>query len=262
VMISVDIHSMTYTNDGEFNQKTWLEKIIGNKKKLPSIQIIKNFQIDIAENEKVSLIGSNGAGKTTLLRIMAGIEKAFQGSLTYQGEALVKPDKRIYLLHQRNTLLPWLTVKENLKFSSSKENRDQLEIVIEKFGLDSLINAFPKTLSGGEAARVALACAYSADPELLLLDEPFRGLDQLAVENCQLLLDEWLSGSNTLKAILLVSHSIREAINFSSRLIMVGMRPLQIVEEISLTEIDKENDFQQLLKIEKKVKSNLDSTFS
>lgn len=256
ILLEAIINSMSFYDGGNSNNGGWLNRIFGTTKK-SQLDIIDEFSITIKRGDKLSLIGRNGAGKTTLLRILTGIEKRFKGQVKYREQKLVEPNKLIYLLHQRNTLLPWFSVKQNLEFSASKESKELILKAVEKFSLGKLLDVYPKRLSGGETAKVAFACAYCANPEVLLLDEPFRGLDQLAVESCQELLDEWLISDSNLKAILLVSHSIKEAIYFSSKIVVVGSRPMCLIKEFDFDSEKLQKDASTIATLEKEIKHHL-----
>jgi NitT/TauT family transport system ATP-binding protein len=261
VILSANINSMSISRPKSTQSKKWWA-LLSSKADSQQIDLINELNVEILEKEKLCIIGANGAGKTTLMRILAGIEKEYDGKVHFENKILKEPNKKIYLLHQKNTLLPWFTVKENLKFSASSDDKTIFKIAVDKFKLSQLLEVYPKTLSGGECARVALACAYIANPEILLLDEPFRGLDKLTIENCQRLLDEWLSDPTNLKAIVMVSHSIKEAIKFSSRIIIVSSRPMKITNDIDLDKVCNTEGGKPLEEIESMIETVISEALS
>src|SRR5215212_8377333 len=176
--------------------------------------LIEDVSFDVAPRERVAFIGRSGAGKTTLLRIVAGLERCFQGSVMLDGQALDGPVRSVQLLFQDNRLLPWKTAFENVAFATDDPkgvtNAEQVMLALGRVGLQDRADAWPKNLSGGEAARVAIARALIASPRLLLLDEPFQNLDsitRLEVER------QLLAALETVKPMmLLVSHDVQDAV--------------------------------------------------
>ncbi len=194
-------------------------------------QVIQDFELTIERGEVVAIIGASGAGKTTLLRILAGVETSYDGYVKLDGDQVTKPNRRVYLMPQEHTLLPWRNVERNLAFNfrnGTEESRlatpDRL---LGMFKLSDKRYQYPHSLSGGERARVALMCAMCAMPEILLLDEPFRGLDQLTMERCQDDLVRWLGETKAQESVVLVSHSIADAVFLADRVVVVGSRPLR-----------------------------------
>src|SRR2546425_6263343 len=195
--------------------------------------LIENLTIHVKKEDVISLVGLSGVGKSTLLRILAGLETRFVGKVSLVGEAIRSPSRRIQIVFQDNCLLPWLDVEGNIAFAIKAEDqakRKQLTMHwIDNVGLRDKAKAFPKTLSGGEASRVAFARAFIAPPEVLLLDEPFRALDTITKEGLQDLLIQFADEPNT--TIILVSHSIDDAVFLSDRVIVLAGYPLCILEE-------------------------------
>ena len=193
-----------------------------------SLPVIGNLKFTVDRGEVMALVGASGSGKTTVLRIVAGLEHGFDGSVKLNGAEIVKADRRIYLMPQAHTLLPWLTAEQNLLFNvpAGKETCMPEEL-LEKFKLLGRRHAYPATLSGGERARIALMCAMCAAPEVLLLDEPFRGLDQITSEECQEDLVSWFARTDVEESVILVSHSIPDAVFLADRVMVVYPCPLR-----------------------------------
>ncbi len=188
-----------------------------------------HFNLDINENEFLTLFGSSGAGKTTLMRLIAGLEKPKSGRIEVHGEVWFDSVKRINLPPQKRSvgfvfqdyaLFPTMSVKENLLFAAeNNEQRKNVDQLIEMIELTSLANRLPYSLSGGQKQRVALARALVRQPKILLLDEPLSALDPAMRQKLQ---NELALLHNKLGVTtLLVSHDIAETVKLSNRLASV-----------------------------------------
>jgi ABC-type nitrate/sulfonate/bicarbonate transport system ATPase subunit len=201
-------------------------------------RLITDFFLEVRPGEVLTIVGESAAGKTTLLRILSALERRFRGSVALGGEPIVRPDRRIYLMPQAHTLLPWLSVEGNLLFfachNSGQDAAGAVDGFLERLELTNRRETYPKTLSGGERARVALACAMIAAPDVLLLDEPFRSLDQVTSERCQRYLLEWLDYTARKEIVVIVSHSVSDAVFLGDRLIVVRREPLSVYREFNI----------------------------
>ncbi len=185
----------------------------------------------------VALIGPNGCGKSTLLRAMAGLIEPSDGTITLDGDRIIGPDPRIGLVFQEPRLLPWRSAADNITYPlelagwSAERRATRLAELVELVALDrSVIRNRPAELSGGTSQRVALARALALQPGVLLLDEPFSALDALSRERFDLeLLRLWERAAST---IVLVTHSIAEAIIVADRIIVLSPRPGRVVADI------------------------------
>jgi ABC-type nitrate/sulfonate/bicarbonate transport system ATPase subunit len=223
--------------------------------------LIRDVSLKVAAGEVLSIVGPTGAGKTTLLRILAGLETEFDGQVSLNGDPIEKPDRRIYLMPQAHTLLPWLSVRRNLLFAAARDGDDwnpgdDTGRLLEKFELTDKQHRYPHTLSGGERARVALTCAMIAKPEVLLLDEPFRGVDQVTTEKCQDHLFKWLEETDQHESVVIVSHSISDAVFLGNRVIVVAKNPLR-VHRLFETPTHRKRRSSELAKLEEDVFSAL-----
>jgi NitT/TauT family transport system ATP-binding protein len=203
--------------------------------------VIKDINFDVFENEFVSLVGPTDAGKSTLLRIIAGIDKPTKGKVIYRGEEVSGPNPNTALVFQTFALLPWLTVLQNIclgleaKGIPKKEAIRVAEKYIDKMGLEGFEEAYPRELSRGMKQRVGLARALAMEPELLLMDEPFANLDILSAQNLrEEIIDLWQDKSLPLKSILMVTHSIEEAVYLSDRVIIISEGPGKTIKEVKI----------------------------
>ena len=203
--------------------------------------VLDNVELDLRENEIVSLLGRSGSGKSTLLRIIAGLMPASAGDVTIGGKPVAGPASEVAMVFQSFALFPWLTVLENVEIGleakgvASDERRRLALAAIDLIGLDGFESAYPKELSGGMRQRVGLARALVVHPQLLLMDEPFSALDVLTAETLRTdLLDLWCEGRMPIRAILLVTHNIEEAVLMSDRILVFSSNPGRVIAEIKV----------------------------
>lgn len=201
--------------------------------------VLENINFKLHEGEIVSLLGKSGSGKSTLLRLMAGLIKPTDGSLSYRDQMISGPVQGIAMVFQSFALLPWLTVLENVELGlealgvERKERRSRALTAIDTIGLDGFESAYPKELSGGMRQRVGFARALVVEPDILLMDEPFSALDILTTDNLRGdLLDLWGSKDSKIKGIICVTHDIEEAIVMANRVVIFGSDPGTIQSEI------------------------------
>lgn len=188
--------------------------------------------LDVAENDFVTILGPSGCGKSTLLRIVAGLDVPTGGEVRLEGRRIEGPGADRGMVFQSYTLFPWLSVLDNVCFGL-RERRlpraHQIEIArdfIVRVGLSGFEHHYPKQLSGGMQQRTALARALANDPRILLMDEPFGALDHQTRELMQeLLLGIWEAQAKT---VLFVTHDIDEAVFIGSRVVLMSARPGRI----------------------------------
>ena len=188
--------------------------------------------LEVAENDFVTILGPSGCGKSTLLRIVAGLDHPTSGEVRLDGKPITGPGADRGMVFQSYTLFPWLTVEQNVCFGLREKNMplpEQREIAahfIGKVGLKGFEQHFPKQLSGGMQQRTALARALANNPRILLMDEPFGALDHQTREMMQeLLQDIWEAERKT---VLFVTHDIDEAIFMGNRVVVMSARPGRI----------------------------------
>ena len=188
--------------------------------------------LQVAENDFVTILGPSGCGKSTLLRIVAGLDRPTAGEVLLDGRRIEAPGADRGMVFQSYTLFPWLTVLDNVCFGLRERalaRREQLAIAngfIARVGLVGFEHHFPKQLSGGMQQRTAIARALANGPRILLMDEPFGALDHQTRELMQeLLLGIWEAERKT---VLFVTHDIDEAVFIGSRVVVMSARPGRI----------------------------------
>jgi NitT/TauT family transport system ATP-binding protein len=204
------------------------------------LRVVENISLDIHENEFICVVGPSGCGKTTLMNIVAGFVRPTEGRVTLDGKTIDGPGRDRGVIFQEYGVFPWLTVEQNvlfgLKLSASKTPANETEAVCRKYlelmGLTDFAKVFPKTLSGGMRQRLAIARAYAAQPEFLLMDEPFGALDAQTRSKMQNLLLEVLQQEG--KTVMMITHSVEEAVYLASRIVVVTARPARIKEIIEI----------------------------
>jgi NitT/TauT family transport system ATP-binding protein len=181
------------------------------------------------EEGKISaLIGPSGCGKTSLIRIMAGLLKPSEGRIVIRGEEVRGVRKTTAVIFQDYGLLPWKTVRANaelpLRIAGFKDRRERAGVLLAEFGLAAFEKSYPRELSGGMKQRLAIVRAMAAEPEFLLMDEPFSSLDALTREDAQ---DFLLSVKQERRlTIVMVTHSIEEAVYLADSVyVMAGKNP-------------------------------------
>jgi len=210
--------------------------------RLPNGQVIealRDVSLSVCEQEVVALVGPSGCGKSTLLRLFAGLARPADGSVQYRGRPLKGVLGAAAMVFQSFALLPWLTVAENVAMGleargvNGAARRDAVARAINLVGLDGFEQAYPKELSGGMKQRVGFARALAVAPEILLMDEPFGALDPLTAENLRSqVVDLWRDASTGVNTLVVVTHSVQEAVFLAGRIVVFGSHPGHVREEL------------------------------
>jgi len=204
------------------------------------MRVVDDVSFEIRNGEFVSIIGPSGCGKTTMMSMVAGFLKPSRGQVTLDGKPIAGPGPERGVIFQEYGVFPWLTVEQNIGFgltlsANRVSERERSQIAgryMKLMGLSDFAKAFPKTLSGGMRQRLAIARAYAVKPEFLLMDEPFGALDAQTRSNMQDLLLQVLQAEG--KTVMLITHSVEEAIYLSSRIIVATARPARIREIVEV----------------------------
>jgi len=204
-----------------------------------TLPVLDGVDLEVPAGGIVALIGPNGCGKSTLLRVVAGLLAPASGEARLDDVAIGAPDPRIGLVFQEPRLLPWRSAADNITYPlelagwPAERREERLATLVELVGLEPAVTgARPSELSGGTSQRVALARALALEPGVLLLDEPFSALDALTRERFDLeLLRLWERSAAT---IVLVTHSIPEAILIADRVVVMSPRPGRVVADIAV----------------------------
>jgi NitT/TauT family transport system ATP-binding protein len=200
--------------------------------------VLDQISLTMHTGQFLALLGSSGSGKSTLMRLVAGLEKPTSGSLSLDGRPIRGPGSDRGMVFQKYSLYPWLTAAQNVAFGlelkglERSQIRERTAFYLEVVGLVDSAKRLPRELSGGMQQRVAIARALAAEPQLLLLDEPFGALDLQIRESMQVFLHNlWRS---TGLSVLLITHDIDEALLLAQHVHILAPRPGRIVQTLSL----------------------------
>jgi len=199
---------------------------------------LDGIDLAIQPGQVVALIGPNGSGKSTLLRVIAGLLAPDRGSVAIDGEAVAGPGPRVGLVFQEPRLLPWRTTAENIGYPLElsgmprPEREERVARVSQMVGLEGAATLIPSRLSGGMRQRAALARTLATEPAVLLLDEPFSALDELTRERLNMELLEIAAREGV--TVLIVTHSVQEAIFLADRVVVLSDRPGRIVADLGI----------------------------
>lgn len=202
-------------------------------------QVLEDVDFTLKEGEIVALLGKSGSGKSTLLRIIAGLTSAEGGQVNYRGQPLYGPAAGIAMVFQSFALFPWLTVQQNVELGleaqgvAAAERAARADAMLDLIGLSGFGGALPRELSGGMRQRVGIARALVTNPDVLLMDEAFSALDVLTGETLRNdMLELWDRKQIPTKGILIVSHSIEEAVMMADRILIFSSDPGRVRAEI------------------------------
>lgn len=214
------------------------------------LPVINNISFEVADNEIVAIIGPSGCGKSTLLNIIAGLESKDNGKIEHSGDTVA-------YVFQDDRLLQWRTVWDNIKIVNDCVDEDEIADLIFKVGLTGFEKYKPNQLSGGMKKRCGIARAFYYKSNLLILDEPFQGLDYgLRQEMLKMLLDIWNCRK---QSVLFITHEIDEALTVASRILVMSKRPGTIVKEFNLTELnDRGLASSEINEVRKQIMINLE----
>lgn len=202
------------------------------------LRALGEVSFSIAREEFVCIVGPSGCGKSTLLRLLGGLLRPTAGRMLFEGKELEGPSPRIGFVFQRANLMPWRSVEKNILLPLELDGTPALEAdaavkeLVELVGLAGFERSLPRELSGGMAQRVALARALAHDPEVLLLDEPFGALD--AMTRDRMGVEMMRIAQARRKTVIMVTHSIPEAILLADRVLVLTSRPGKLRMELAV----------------------------
>lgn len=205
----------------------------GLSKSYGGLPVLDGIDLRVDAAEVVTVLGPSGCGKSTLLRLLAGLERSDAGKVEEEGDAVLEPSPERPMVVQGATLFPWLSVRANLEWGPRALGRADRDAVVGELldatGLAGFESYLPRQLSGGMRQRAAIAQVLANDPPVLLLDEPFGGLDA----QTRLRMQEWLIGLLARRgtATVLVTHDVEEALLLGHRLVRLSHRPARVVDE-------------------------------
>ena len=199
---------------------------------------LNGVDLDIYENEFITVVGPSGCGKSTLLNIIAGLLEPTSGNVYVDGKKVEGTGTERGVVFQQYALFPWMTVKQNVMFGLKLKGMDKVEAekiamkYIHMVQLEDFVDAYPKELSGGMKQRVAIARAYAVQPEVLLMDEPFGALDAQTRTQLQAeLIQTWQEEKKT---CFFITHDVEEAIILATKVIVMSARPGRIKRIIDI----------------------------
>jgi NitT/TauT family transport system ATP-binding protein len=205
------------------------------------VRLLDGIQLTVKADELVAVLGPAGSGKSALARVAAGLLQPSAGTVAVRGQALRGVSSRVGVVFQTPALFPWLTVQANVelgleKLPVARERKEEMVAwALDRLGLEGFEEAYPRELSPGLKVRVALARALAAQPEVLVLDDPFDGLDVLTAEGLRNeLVSLWQHTDVNPKAILLVTHDIQEAVALASRVMLLSGSPSKLSSELPI----------------------------
>ncbi|HEY4226825.1 MAG TPA: ABC transporter ATP-binding protein [Candidatus Limnocylindrales bacterium] len=200
---------------------------------------LDGVNLTVEPGEIVALIGPNGSGKSTLLRVIAGLLAPDTGTASIDGRSIDGPDSRVGLVFQEPRLLPWRTTESNVAYPlelagvARSVRAAKVHELLATVGLEAAASQIPSQLSGGMRQRAALARTLALEPEVLLLDEPFSALDELTRERLNL---ELLAiTARTPTTVVVVTHSVQEAIFLADRVVVLSARPGRVMADLRVS---------------------------
>ncbi|MBP7565392.1 MAG: ABC transporter ATP-binding protein [Burkholderiaceae bacterium] len=213
-----------------------VDKRFPGRGKNPEVIAARNVTLSIQPGEVVSLIGPSGCGKSTLLNMGSGLAKASAGTVKVNGEVVTGPNKHVAFMLQKDLLMPWRTISQNVEFGlelrgvRAADRAAISEKLLAQCHLKGFGNSYPHQLSGGMRQRAAMARTLAVDPIVLLMDEPFSALDA----QTKMILQQDLARTvaEHKKTVLFITHDLAEAVALSDRILVMSERPGTIVEEI------------------------------
>jgi len=213
-------------------------RVASVRKVYDQLEAIRQVSLDVADGEFVSVLGPSGCGKSTLLMMIAGLVDITEGDITINDTPVRGPRREVGVVFQSPVLLPWRTVLQNVMFPVEllklprEEYKARALELLRMAKIDDFAGMLPRQLSGGMRQRAAICRALVHNPSILLMDEPFSALDAITRDEMAIeLLRIWQANRKT---VVFVTHSIREAVLLSDRVLVMGRRPATIIEDLKI----------------------------
>jgi NitT/TauT family transport system ATP-binding protein len=228
---------------------TGVDKRFAGRNGSPDVLAARNVNFSIAQGEVVSIIGPSGCGKSTLLNMGAGLSKPSTGIVKVGGEVVSGPNMHVAFMLQKDLLMPWRTIAQNVEFGlelrkvKASERRETSTRLLAQCHLKGFEHNYPNQLSGGMRQRAAMARTLAVDPLVLLMDEPFSALDAQTKMILQQDLAQTVKAHG--KTVLFITHDLAEGVALSDRILVMSERPGTIVEEIVIDIPNRENPMQR-----------------
>lgn len=239
-----------------------VSKVFFSKKS--EVLAVDDVSLSVYENEFLVLLGPGQAGKTVLLNMIAGLLPPTAGTIEVDGEPIKGPNPKLSVVFQKIAVMPWKTTLQNVEMGLKyahvpKEERHEIaKKYIELVGLKGFEDCYPRQLSGGMKQRVGIARAYAANPEILLMDEPFGALDAQTRYSMQdEILKIWEKDKRT---VIFVTNNIEEAVYLGDRIVLFSERPAKVKEVYSLEHLKRPRNYmdRDFLETRELIESNTD----
>jgi NitT/TauT family transport system ATP-binding protein len=214
------------------------------------LHVLGELSIALAKGEVAALVGPSGCGKTTLLRIITGLDRDFEGTVS------LPVNCKLGVVFQEPRLLPWRTVEENIRLIAPQASAQSLKTLFATLGLAEHRRHYPSELSLGQARRVALARAFAVEPDLLILDEPFISLDAALADRLRGELIELVSRRPV--TTLVVTHNIEEAIGLADRVFLLSFSPAHVLAEVPIERPRKPRSADEIAALANRISSFAD----
>lgn len=203
--------------------------------KRQSVEALKNVSFSIRQGEQIIVVGASGCGKSSLLSLISGVQRPSSGRVFYRGKEITGPSPERVIIFQDHALFPWKTAAQNIEFALKSTHfegdyKKEALVQLDKMGLINCKDRYPRELSGGMQQRVGIARALAANPDILLLDEPFAALD--AITRSKVLEEVTALVSSLKKTLIMVTHSVEEALFIGSRILVMAGHPGRVVGEL------------------------------
>ena len=222
----------------------------GRRLGAPEFTAVHDLTFHVTDSEFVSIVGPSGCGKSTVLNLVAGLDRPTEGTVSLRGIAVSGPSSNVGFMLQKDMLLPWRTVQQNVEFGleagelCKAERRERAVRELKRCRIAEFADRYPYQISGGQRQRVALARTLAINPNVILLDEPFSALDAQTKLILQKSFAQTIAASKL--TTLLITHDLSEAVAMSDRILVMSQSPGRIVEEIDVQLPDRANPIERM----------------